>query len=73
VHVMRGAKAMKQSKIVPKPGKKVEIYTEDMKICRGELTVREVIGKTVYFVEPVTWVQVGDMMRIPKKNKRKKP
>ena len=57
----------------PKPGQKVTIYTADGKICRGELTVREVIGKTVYFVEPVTWVQVGDMMRIPKKKKRKKP
>ena len=46
----------------PKPGQKVTIYTADGKICRGELTVKEVIGNEVYFREPLTWVQVGDLM-----------
>ncbi len=46
----------------PSPGQKVTIYTADGKICRGELTVKEVIGNEVYFREPLTWVQVGDLM-----------
>ena len=53
---------MKKSKHLPKPGQKVTVYTADGKICRGELTVKEVIGNEVYFVEPLTWVQVGDQM-----------
>ena len=51
---------MKHRKSVPKPGQKVTIYTADEKTCRGEWTVKEVINGSVFFVEPVDVVQVGD-------------
>ena len=63
---------MKQRQHTPAPGQKVTIYTADGKICRGELTVKEVIGNEVYFREPLTWVQVGDLMYWFE-NKKKKP
>ena len=53
---------MKQRQHTPAPGQKVLIYSADGKTLRGELTVKEVIGNEVYFLDPLTWVQVGDQM-----------
>jgi hypothetical protein len=63
---------MNVRKSVPKPGQKVTIFTADEKKCRGEWTVKEVINGSVFFVEPVGVVQVGDHMYWFE-NKRKKP
>lgn len=63
---------MKQRQHTPAPGQKVLIYSADGKTCRGEWTVKEVINGSVFFVEPVGVVQVGDHMYWFE-NKRKKP
>ena len=46
----------------PKPGQKVTIYTADGKTCRGQWTIKEVIGNSVYFEVPLNVVEVGDQM-----------
>jgi len=56
----------------PKPGQKVTIFSADEKTCRGEFTIKEVIDGSVFFVEPIGVVHVGDLMYWFENKKKKK-